>query len=826
MFLLKSIRSKFILFISLLILAMVGIFVGIVIDLNKRSLSRIEEINDTLMTEALKAEWEARGRAQASLLAIQFVQPLHELDVSEMHYFANLALKEKGFLYVYVQDEKGQVLVDATEGSALMGSVLTDETTKRALAAEDVIVQEKSDVVDVAAPILAGTKRLGVVRIGLSTDGIHQATATMTKQIDDSIDRSLTVTMKLALFLFPVIAIPAIITGWFFMRGLFSPIEDLMRGTEEIAGGDLAYRIKTKSEDEIGQLAASFNKMTEDLQRTTVSKDYVDNIVKSMVDTLIVVAPEGTIQMVNQATCDLLGYEQDELVGRSVETVFGEERTDSRTVIDDLIEKGCVSNVEKTYLAQDGTKVPVLFSGAVMREGNGRVQGLVCLAHDITERKRAEETIQQMAYYDVLTGLPNRTLLNDRLTLELAHAHRNRHMLAILFLDLDRFKDINDTLGHSVGDQVLRGVAGRLIECVRGDDTVARLGGDEFIVLLPALRYAEDATKVAQKVLDSLKLPMTLGGRELYVTTSIGIALYPNDGTNVESLLKNADTAMYHAKEQGKDNWQLYTSELHVNTSERLALEHNLRSALERKELVVHYQPQVDVSTGGVVGVEALVRWQHREKGLIYPNEFISLAEDTGLIVPIGEWVLRTACAQNKAWQDAGLPKVHVSVNLSTRQFQQKNLVEMVDEVLKETGLEHRLLVLEITEGTAMHNVEVTAGKLRQLKRLLIQVAIDDLGTGYSSLGYLKKFPIDRLKIDRSFMCGVTEDTNDGAIVMAMIAMAKGLKLKVLAEGVETEEQLTFLKKLQCDEVQGYLFGRAVSAEEIGMKLAQGGPLI
>lgn len=577
MFLLKSIRSKFILFISLLIIAMVGIFVGVVIDLNKRSLSKIEEVNETLMTEALRAEWEAKGRAQASLLAIQFVRPMHEFNVSEMREIARLALTEKGFRYVYVQDEKGQVLVDATRGSRLMGSVLTDETTKRALAAEDVIVQEKSDVVDVAAPIVAGTKRLGIVRIGLSTGGIHQTTATMTKQIDDSIDRSLTVTMKLALFLFPVIAIPAIITGWLFMRGLFSPIEDLMRGTEEIAGGDLAYRIKTKSEDEIGQLAASFNKMTEDLQKTTVSKAYVDNIVNSMVDTLIVVAPGGTIQMVNQATCDLLGYEQDELIGRPVEMIFGEERhAGSRTVIDDLIEKGCVSNLERAYLAQDGTKVPVLFSGAVMREGDGRVQGLVCLAHDITERKRAEETIQQMAYYDVLTNLPNRTLLNDRLTLELAHAHRNRHMLAVLFLDLDRFKDINDTLGHSVGDQLLKNVARRLLQCVRSDDTVARLGGDEFIVLLPALRHTEDAKKVAHKILESVRQPMTLSGRELYATTSIGVALYPRDGTDAETLLKNADAAMYHAKEQGKDNYQLYTSELHTDTSERLVLEHSL----------------------------------------------------------------------------------------------------------------------------------------------------------------------------------------------------------------------------------------------------------
>lgn len=461
------------------------------------------------------------------------------------------------------------------------------------------------------------------------------------------------------------------------------------------------------------------------------------------------------------------------------------------------------------------------FRAAPLRNARGEVIGAIETLEDITGRRKAEQTLQHQAYHDALTGLPNRMLLNDRLTLTLAHAHRSQQMVALLFLDLDRFKKINDTLGHNVGDRLLQAVAKRLTALVREGDTVARMEGDEFILLLPGIARAEDVARIARRILEAFKHPWMLDGQELHITASIGIALYPGDGEDAETLLKNAGIAMYRAKKQGRNNYQLYNQIMNVRTTKRLALGNSLRHALEREEFVVYYQPQVNISTGEITGVEALVRWQHPDLGLLSPAEFIPLAEETGLIIPIGEWVLRTACAQNKAWQDAGYRPVTVTVNISARQFQQQNLVETVGRVLKETGLDPHYLVLEITESAAMQNADLTIATLRSLKEIGIHISIDDFGTGYSSLSYLKYFPLDTLKIDGSFVQDLTTDPNNAAIVTAIITMAHSLKLKVIAEGVETQEQFTFLKQQKCDGIQGYLFSEPLPAGAFEKMLMQ-----
>ncbi|GAB4256393.1 EAL domain-containing protein [Thermincola ferriacetica] len=433
--------------------------------------------------------------------------------------------------------------------------------------------------------------------------------------------------------------------------------------------------------------------------------------------------------------------------------------------------------------------------------------------YDITERKMAEEAIKHQAYHDPLTGLPNRILFKDRLTQTLAQAKRSKQMLALMFLDLDRFKNINDTLGHATGDQFLQGISKRLTGCIRSGDTVARLGGDEFTLLLPQINHVEDAIKVAQKIIDTFKKPWILGGHEFYITTSIGIALYPNDGEDAETLMKHADTAMYRAKERG-NNYQLYSPSMNEKAINRLEMEGALRKALEREEFTVYYQPQINTDTGEIIGMEALVRWRHPERGIIPPADFIALAEETGLILPLGEWVLRTACRQNKKWQMAGYPPLRVTVNLSASQFQQQDLADRVSRILKETGLDPQWLELEITESIAMKDVAFTIKTLRQLRDMGIKIAIDDFGTGYSSLSYLKQIPSHTLKIDKSFVRDIAKNTEDGSIASAIIAMAQNLKLKVIAEGVETEEQLAFLKKQKCDEIQGFLFGKPVPPQE------------
>jgi diguanylate cyclase (GGDEF)-like protein len=444
------------------------------------------------------------------------------------------------------------------------------------------------------------------------------------------------------------------------------------------------------------------------------------------------------------------------------------------------------------------------------------------LTQNIEKRKRAEEKIKHLAYHDALTGLPNRNLLENRLATALTQAHRKSHMLALLYLDLDRFKRVNDGVGRAFGDQVLQRVAERLTSIVRQAGTIARVGGDEFAVLLPEISRAEDAAQVAERILEGLRPPLVLGGSQVHPTTSMGIAFYPNDAEEPDTLLRNADIAMYNAKEQGRDNYQLYSLGMRALNPDPLTLESDLRCALERDQFVVYYQPQVCVADSQIVGVEALVRWQHPDRGLMLPTEFIPVAEESGLIVPLGEWVLRTACAQASAWHEAGLSPIRVAVNLSARQFQQRDLVEVVGRVLKDTGLDPRFLQLEITESVAMHDIDFTSRVLVNLKDMGIQIAIDDFGTGHSSLNYLKRLPIDDVKIDQSFVRDVITDPNDAAIVGSIVAMTHELNLKLVAEGVETEEQLDFLKDRRCDVVQGFLFSKPMPADAVEQIIARG----
>ncbi|HEX9493569.1 MAG TPA: EAL domain-containing protein, partial [Thermoanaerobaculia bacterium] len=439
---------------------------------------------------------------------------------------------------------------------------------------------------------------------------------------------------------------------------------------------------------------------------------------------------------------------------------------------------------------------------------------IACLLEDEREASElATVEMEHLAYHDALTGLPNRPLFMDRLIMALAQASRSNQRVAVFFLDLDRFKDINDSLGHSTGDGLLKAVAERIRRCVREGDTVARFGGDEFTLMIPKIDEVEDAAKIAQKILETLKIPFAINERELFVTTSVGISIYPNDGTDPETLVRNADSAMYRAKDQGRDNYQLYAPAMNARALERLALENMLRKALSHRELVLFYQPVAHMKTKNIVGVEALIRWKHPEMGMVSPAHFISVAESSGLIIPIGDWVLRTACKQAKLWQKKIDSELTVAVNLSARQFQQPNLVEEISEVLEETGLGAKYLELEITESNAMQNAENTIYTLRELKALGVRIAMDDFGTGYSSLNYLKRFPIDTLKLDQSFVRDITTDPSDAAIATAVIAMAHSLNLKVIGEGVEKEEQFAWLLKQNCDYIQGYLFSPPLAAE-------------
>ncbi len=519
---------------------------------------------------------------------------------------------------------------------------------------------------------------------------------------------------------------------------------------------------------------------------------------------------DGEIVDCNGTFAGMLGYRRNELVGRDVADLYA-QRLEHDELAQMLHDATTLNGVEIELRKNDGSPMWVLQNLALVGSGDSAVIHTTLV--DISDRKRAEEQIEFHAYHDVLTHLPNRRLFTDRLARDLTRCKRSGMALAVMFIDLDHFKTINDSMGHTAGDELLLEMSHRLQKCVREDDTVARLGGDEFTIILSDLRHPENAAAVAQKVLESVQVPMPIAGVPVEMSASVGIAIYPEDGGDAETLLRNADSAMYRAKESGRNNYQLCTEDMKARAIERINLEKRLRVALHDQQLLLYYQPQVSLVTGRIVGAEALVRWNDPERGIIEPSSFIPLAEESRLIVPIGEWVLWTACTQMRDWTERGVAPQRIAVNLSARQFQQHDLVEMVRRVLRDTRIESSSLELEITETTAMQNGQVTVEVLRALRELGVGISIDDFGTGYSSLTYLKQFPINAVKIDRAFVADLGSDDGGAAIVSAVIGIARSLHLRVIAEGVETEAQLTILRQRACDEAQGNYFSRAVAAD-------------
>lgn len=538
-------------------------------------------------------------------------------------------------------------------------------------------------------------------------------------------------------------------------------------------------------------------------------------VIENTAEGVFITDAEQNIQSVNPAFTSITGYSEEEVLGKNPKILSsGRQGPEFYEQMWRSINETGQWQGEIWDRRKNGEVYPEWLNISVIKDGNGEVANYVAVLSDITAIKQAEERLQYLAHHDLLTDLPNRLLFQDRLQQALAQARREGGMLGVLFLDLDRFKLINDTLGHNFGDLLLKAVAERLAGCLRLSDTFARQGGDEFIAVLGSLSHARDAGKVAKKLLEALSTPFTLEGREIFLSASIGISLYPVDGEDVDTLVKHADAAMYRAKEQGKNTYKFYSKTMNATSFRQLEMENKLRRALEGGEFSLHYQPRVNLSTMEITSAEALLRWRDPQQDFISPAEFIPMAEENGLIVPIGKWALYTACYQVKAWQDAGFPHFPVAVNLSSRQFQQKALLKTVARVLTETELNPSCLELELTESILMNDVKSTLSTLHKLKDMRVQISIDDFGTGYSSLSYLKRFPVDSLKIDISFIREVTTNPEDAAITKAIISMAHSLSLKVVAEGVETVEQLNFLRAHGCDEMQGFYFSKPLPPED------------
>jgi diguanylate cyclase (GGDEF)-like protein/PAS domain S-box-containing protein len=528
----------------------------------------------------------------------------------------------------------------------------------------------------------------------------------------------------------------------------------------------------------------------------------------------------GNVAYLNLVAETMTGWRREEAVGQPLAKVFriidGTTRQTASDPLELAVERnrtvGLTTNC--ILIRRDGFESVIEDSAAPIYDRTGRVIGVVIVFHDVSTARAISLQMTYTAQHDLVTNLPNRLLFNDRVSQSVALARRQKRSIAVLFLDLDRFKNINDSLGHATGDKLLQSVSQRLLATVRGSDTVSRQGGDEFVILLSDIACPEDAAASAKKILLSVSAPHSIGGQDLLIDCSIGISVYPADGEDAETLIKNADTAMYHAKENGRNNFQFFKAEMNLKAMKRQSLEGSLRRALEREEFLLHYQPTVHLETGKITGVEALIRWRHPDRGLILPSQFMLVAEECGLIVPIGRWALREACRQAREWHDHGLAFRRVSVNVSAAEFRHKHFVEGVRTILSEAGLAAQYLDLEFTEDVLMKGAEYTASVLPQLKAAGVHLAVDDFGSGYSNLSYFRQFPIDILKIDRSFVRQISGETNDSPIISAIIDLGKNLRHLVIAEGIETQAQLAFLEARQCAEGQGHLFSEPVSADQ------------
>ena len=776
------------------------------------------------LTKALDDELTKRG----GVIARSAAQNSADYILTEQHVPLRLMLyglldEREDALYAFVLDGRGNLIAHTFQDGfprdllPPIGSPSGGESCRPTQ-----LETENESVVDICAPVLGGDA--GYVHVGLSERFARQSIG----------DIENTIMIIVAATLLVGFAVAAA-----FAKRITGPLYDLVETAEAVSGGDLARRVRVRPNNEVGRLAAAFNAMTDNLSRTLVSRDELERsnrfhktVLDSMRDSISIIdASDFRIVEVNQRFLLDVNLKRSEVIGRTCHFVThgSDSPCAARGEACPFIETARnreYSVAEHVHVDANGKKTYAEIHTSPILNEQGRVTRIIHIVRDVTEQRNAEERVKHMAYYDGLTNLPNRVLYRETVTRALMNAERYKKLMAVLFVDLDAFKRINDTLGHAAGDLLLKTAATRIQASVRRSDyvgkadegdvenTVSRVGGDEFVVLLNDIGRPEDAARVSERVIAFLAKPVSLGTGDVFITASIGIALYPLDGSDADSLIRNADVAMYHAKGHGKNTYQFFSETMNRAAVRRLGIENDLHRAVERSEFFLQYQPKVRVASRTVTSVEALIRWRHPEKGLISPADFIPIAEETGMIVQIGEWVLRTACLQSAAWCAAGFDGTAISVNLSNRQFMQKNLVGAARGIFHETGAQPGGIQLEITESAVMRDPEAAVLTLRELREMGITTAIDDFGTGYSSFGLLRRLPVDCLKIDRSFVATIAQNKDDAAISNAIISMAHSLGLKVVAEGVETKEQLAVLKRQGCDEVQGYLFSRPVNADE------------
>jgi len=799
-----------------------GLFLRLVISLGAILCIALGVSGYMLLADAEQRFEQSRKNEAYSLVYVLAEGSQDALVVKDFEMLERLVrsiVEHDNYVHAYLATANGQILSHSSPGkvSHYIDPVgeLTDRL-ERELVIDDQIVRET------IYPLRINEQHLANAHIGY----IYDRTAFFREHAMTIIMVLLSFLLLMGVVLFfitrHIIGPFAHITAVISRSSLDSPqtIEtNILNRTDEAgalatAFNDLQWKLHTsytQLTQESSNLKMAISEREKALEQLRLSAAVVENTAEA----ITITDENNKIIAINKAFTEITGYIEAEVMGKNPK-ILKSARHDKnfyKTMWNRINQDGQWQG-EIWDRRKNGKVFPAWNTITAVYDGGGNISNYVSVFSDISTLKKSQEDLDFLAHHDPLTNLPNRILLNDRIDHAIQHAERENRLVGVLFLDLDRFKNINDSLGHPLGDALLQRAAQRILQLVRKEDTVARLGGDEFIIVMEDIGKPHDVAIMAQKINAAFQQPFIIDKRELHVTTSMGISLYPRDGRDSEALVKNADAAMYQAKEEGRNDYRFYTIELSVDVFKRLTLENSLRQSLSRNELVLFYQPQYSLTTGSLSGAEALLRWQHPDMGLIGPDKFITLAEESGLIIPIGEWVMQTACSQMKRWLQVGYCVERVAVNVSGVQFLRGDIVGTVKCALEQTGVESRHLELEITESSLMQKTDWAISTINQLKTLGVAIAIDDFGTGYSSLSYLKRLPIDKLKIDQSFVRDTPHDLNDVAITRAVVALSQSLQLGVIAEGIETEEQLSFLKTLGCDEGQGYLYGRPMAAED------------
>jgi diguanylate cyclase (GGDEF)-like protein/PAS domain S-box-containing protein len=761
--------------------------------------TRLSRLTFDSVEAKLLSELQQRGKAMAAVRARELATPMKEHDWAAAHAIANEILDSDDVAAVELKDE--------------LGTVVFAETNRHSTRRANDVIQTIALPAD--GPTTESQQPQATLVLSMSRDGVDRSLEQLAKDVGASQRAHFRDLIQLLVFACTVLILGGLISAWLLARRIERPITALIKSADRIGQGDYTRPFSVARADEIGELQQALERMRVKLRQTTITKNYLNIVLNSMNDAVLVTSPDGTIKGANDAARKLLGYSEEELIGKSIQFVIAEAER-STFAIDQAAQ--AQDTRETVMLTRTGQTIPVSFSSSQITTEDPQFQGNIFVARNITERKRAERRIRYLARYDTLTKIPNRMQFQHLLQQALARAARAGTSVALLYLDMDHFKEVNDTFGHSAGDRTLEILTERLTRTLPKETMVGRLAGDEFAIFIENLPRDTDnrgpLSSQARIILDEICKAFYLQQQEVFLTASVGIAFCPEDAENVIDLIRNADAAMYYSKQNGGNSFAFYSREMNAAAVERLMLKSKLRRALEREELVILYQPKVDLRNGHIVGAEALLRWRLPGHGDIPPAQFIPLAEETNLILEIGEWVLNRVCADYQEWQKSVTDPGRVAMNLSLKQLRQASFLTRFKSVFKKHGVSPTFFELEITETTLMADAKRTVRLLDELYAMGLHLSIDDFGTGYSSLSALQQFPISTLKIDQSFVRDAATDADQATIVRTIIDMGRSLGMEVVAEGVESQDQLAFLRSRDCHFAQGRLFGDAVSSEE------------